>query len=383
LLREAGIRVPAGTLLRSIDDLKSVPDTTFPSVLKAQVPIGGRMKAGGILFAKNRAEAAKLLPGLLSMTISGFAVQGVLAEPQAPVEKEYYLGITYDQAAKDPVAIFSAAGGIDVETATAIRRTVYPLVLPTSSFRFKELLAPAELGPKLLGPMTQLFTKLADFFAANDCTLAEINPLAELEDGSLMVLDAHVDIDDDALYRHSALTKRFSLDDRAFDSREKTELESAAEAIDSADHRGVAGRVVEFPGTLALLIGGGGASLTAFDAVQRHGGEPADYCEIGGNPSVWKVKELTKLLMSQPDVTKIAVIMNVVSNTRVDLVARGVVKAMLELGLDPSQRIAVFRIPGAWEEDGFAILRKYGVKYVDRTVSIDEAARLAVVGGDH
>jgi succinyl-CoA synthetase beta subunit/citryl-CoA synthetase large subunit len=136
--------------------------------------------------------------------------------------------------------------------------------------------------------------------------------------------------------------------------------------------------VVEFPGRLGLMIGGGGASLTAFDAVRRHGGQPANYCEIGGNPSVRKVCELTKLILSKPEVERIAVIMNVVNNTRVDLVARGVIKGCLESRRDPAKTIAVFRIPGAWEEEGFRLLRHYGVEPLGREVSIDEAARRAV-----
>ena len=127
-----------------------------------------------------------------------------------------------------------------------------------------------------------------------------------------------------------------------------------------------------------LIIGGGGASLTAFDAIRAHGGKPANYCEIGGNPSVRKVKALTRLILSKPDVTQIAVIMNVVSNTRVDLVARGILKGIIESGKVPSKTVAVFRIPGAWEEEGFKILSKYGVRYCDRSVSIDAAARIAV-----
>jgi succinyl-CoA synthetase beta subunit/citryl-CoA synthetase large subunit len=127
-----------------------------------------------------------------------------------------------------------------------------------------------------------------------------------------------------------------------------------------------------------LVIGAGGGSLTIFDAIRKHGGRPANYCEIGGNPSVNKAKELAKLILSKPGIDKIAVIMNVVSNTRVDIVARGVIKAVVESGQDPAEKIAIFRIPGSWEEDGFKILAKYGVEYCDRTVSISEAARRAV-----
>ena len=140
----------------------------------------------------------------------------------------------------------------------------------------------------------------------------------------------------------------------------------------------MAGNVTEFDGNLGLVIGAGGGSLTLFDAVRRYGGKPANYCEIGGNPSVSKAKNLTKLVLEKPGVDKIAVMMSIVSNTRVDIVARGVIKACLELGYDPAEKIAVFRIPGAWEDEGFKILEKYGVEYFDRSVSMHEAAKRAV-----
>jgi succinyl-CoA synthetase beta subunit len=145
----------------------------------------------------------------------------------------------------------------------------------------------------------------------------------------------------------------------------------------------VAGNVTEFDGNIGLVIGAGGGSLTLFDAVRAHGGEPANYCEIGGNPSVSKTCGLAKLVLTKPGVDKIAVMMSIVSNTRVDIVARGVIKACLDLGFDPAEKIAIFRIPGAWEEEGFKILAKYGIDYADRSVSMHEAARRAVakIGG--
>ena len=124
--------------------------------------------------------------------------------------------------------------------------------------------------------------------------------------------------------------------------------------------------------------GAGGGSLTLFDAIRKQGGAPANYCEIGGNPSMSKTKELTKLILGKPGVEKIAVMMNVVSNTRVDIVARGVIKGCLEAGKDPAETIAIFRIPGAWEEEGFKILKKYGVDFCDRSVSMYDAAGRAV-----
>jgi succinyl-CoA synthetase beta subunit/citryl-CoA synthetase large subunit len=230
-----------------------------------------------------------------------------------------------------------------------------------------------------LNKLTPILTKLAKLFVDNDMTLAEINPLARMADGSFIALDAHMDMENEARGRHKQLLKDLGVgDDETREAREATAFELAGEAVDSQDHRGVAGNVTEFDGNLGLVIGAGGGSLTLFDAVRKYGGEPANYCEIGGNPSVSKTKGLAKLVLSKPGVDKIAVMMSIVSNTRVDIVARGVIAACLELGMDPAEKIAIFRIPGAWEEEGFKILEKYGVEYADRSVSLHEAARRAV-----
>ena len=137
----------------------------------------------------------------------------------------------------------------------------------------------------------------------------------------------------------------------------------------------IQGKDTGFHGNLGLVIGAGGGSLTLTDAVRAQGGHPANYSEIGGNPSVAKACGLAKEVLQKDGVEKIAVMMSIVSNTRVDIVARGVIKACLELGKDPAETIAIFRIPGAWEEEGFKILDRYGVEYCDRSVSMHEAAR--------
>ena len=221
-------------------------------------------------------------------------------------------------------------------------------------------------------------TRLAKLFVDYDMTLAEINPLGKLKDGSFVALDAHMDMENEARGRHKALLHDLGVgDEETRQAREATEFELAGEAVDAASHRGVAGNVTEFDGNLGLVIGAGGGSLTLFDAVRKYGGKPANYCEIGGNPSVEKACGLAKLVLSKPGVDKIAVMMSIVSNTRVDIVARGVIKACLELDMDPAEKISIFRIPGAWEEEGFKILERYGVRYADRTTSMHEAAKLA------
>jgi succinyl-CoA synthetase beta subunit/citryl-CoA synthetase large subunit len=235
------------------------------------------------------------------------------------------------------------------------------------------------VGGDALVKLTPIVFELMRVFLDYDLTLAEINPLARLADGRFVVLDGHVDMEAEARGRHAALLRDLGIgEEETRQAREATPFEIAGRKVNEADHRGVAGNVVEFDGNLGLVIGAGGGSLTLFDAVRKHGGRPANYCEIGGNPSVKKACELTKLILAKPGVEKIAVMMNVVSNTRVDIVARGVIKGCLESGKQPKDVIAIFRIPGSWEEEGFKILRKYGVEYCDRSVSMYDAAGRAV-----
>jgi succinyl-CoA synthetase beta subunit/citryl-CoA synthetase large subunit len=280
--------------------------------------------------------------------------------------------------------LFSDMGGIDIEEVARehpdhVGRGHFSTILPLSDYTAKEVVAQTGVTGRHLTRITPILTHLAQLFLRYDMTLAEINPLGELEDGSFVALDAHMEIENEGRPRQRALLERLGVGaEETRQAREPTEFELEGEAVDAMDHRGVAGNVTEFDGNLGLVIGAGGGSLTLFDAVRAHGGRPANYCEIGGNPSVRKACALAKLVLSKPGVDKIAVMMSIVSNTRVDIVARGVIKACLELGYEPAEKIAIFRIPGAWEDEGFKILAKYGVEYCDRSVSMHEAARRAV-----
>jgi succinyl-CoA synthetase beta subunit len=282
------------------------------------------------------------------------------------------------------VMIFSDMGGIDIEEVAEshpdhVGRAHFSSRAPFSDYQAKQLIASVGVTGKDLQRLTPILTRLAQLFLHYDMTLAEINPLGKLADGTFVALDAHMDMENEARPRQNAILADLEVGaEETRQAREATEFELAGEAVDSQDHRGVAGNVTEFDGDLGLVIGAGGGSLTLFDAVRAHGGKPANYCEIGGNPSVRKAAGLAKLVLQKEGVDKIAVMMSIVSNTRVDIVARGVIKACLELGMDPAEKIAIFRIPGAWEEEGFKILEKYGVEYADRSVSLNEAAKRAV-----
>jgi succinyl-CoA synthetase beta subunit/citryl-CoA synthetase large subunit len=357
-----------------------------PVVIKSQVLTGGRMKAGGIKFADDPDDAAAKAEQVLALAINGHVPRGVLVDPMAQVAQEFYAGVVWDGIRKQPVMLFSDMGGIDIEEVAEthpdhVGRGHFSNILPLSDYQAKEVVASVGVSGSRLNKLVPILTRLARLFVERDMTLAEINPLGELEDGSFVALDAHMEMENEARPRQRALLADLGVgDDETRQAREATEFELAGEAVDAMDHRGVAGNVTEFDGDLGLVIGAGGGSLTLFDAVRAHGGRPANYCEIGGNPSVRKACGLAKLVLQKPGVDKIAVMMSIVSNTRVDIVARGVIKACLELGYDPAEKISIFRIPGAWEEEGFKILERYGVRYADRSTSLNEAARLAVQG---
>ncbi len=355
-----------------------------PTVIKSQVLSGGRMKAGGVQFADTPDEAADHAEYVLKLEINGHMPRGVLVDPKAEVKQEYYAGIVWDGTRKQPVMLFSDMGGIDIEEVAEkhpdhVGRAHFSNLTEVPDFLAKEVVAQTGVTGAQLQRITPILAKLARLFVKYDMTLAEINPLGELEDGKFVALDAHMDMENEARGRQKALLKELGVgDEETREAREATPFEIAGEEVDAMDHRGVAGNVTEFDGNLGLVIGAGGGSLTLFDAVRKYGGKPANYCEIGGNPSVAKACGLAKLVLQKPGVDKIAVMMSIVSNTRVDIVARGVVKACLELGYDPAEKIAIFRIPGAWEDEGYKILDKYGVEYCDRTVSMHEAAKRAV-----
>ena len=385
LLGQAGVPVAKGGTATTADEAARIAASVGGEVvLKSQVLSGGRMKAGGVKFAATPDEARAAAEHILKLEIGGQMPRCVLIDSKQPVNKEYYAGVIYDAVAKLPVAIFSDMGGIDIEEVAAknpehVARVHFSTFQPLQEFKFKELVASLGISGNELNQISRIIARLAKAFLTYGLTLAEINPLAQLEDGSFIALDSHCDMEEEAREQQSAVLDELGIGrEETRLARPPTEFEIRGAEVDASDHRGVAGRVVEFDGNLGCVIGAGGGSLTIFDALRKHGGKPANYCEIGGNPSVKKTCDLTKLILSKPGVEKICVIMNVVSNTRVDIVARGVIKGVVESGYDPAEKIAIFRIPGSWEEEGFKILEKYGVDYADRTVPMSEAARRAV-----
>ena len=386
-VEQAGIPVTKYGFAKTADEARKIAeDIGGSTVVKSQVLTGGRMKAGGVKFADSADEAAAHAADILELEINGHWPRGVLVDPKAQVKQEYYAGVVWDGTRKQPLLLFSDMGGIDIEQVAEehpdhVGRGHFSNLLPYSDFQAKQVIAAAGVGGKELTRLTPILTKLARLFQERDMTLAEINPLAQLENGSFVALDAHMEMENEAMGRQKKVLAAIGIgeDEGTREGHEPTEFEALVKEIDSADHRGVIqGKDTGFHGNIGLVIGAGGGSLTLTDAVRSQGGAPANYSEIGGNPSVAKARGLAKAVLEKDGVEKIAVMMSIVSNTRVDIVARGVIQACLDLGKDPGETIAIFRIPGAWEDEGFKILDKYGIEYCDRTVSLHEAAGRAV-----
>lgn len=377
-----GIPLPKGKICASASEVRdAAQEIGAPVVIKAQILMGGRGKAGGIKFADTPDEAGKAAAELFKSKIRDREVRQVLVEQKLDIREEYYIGLVIDEINKCDVFIFGRSGGMDVEDAAregGFQKVLVDPLVGLMGFQVKEAVEASGAPSSRLNALTGLATRLYAMYSKYDATVAEINPLAIVADGSAVAADFRMDIDDDAFGRQAKNLQKFGIEPREDKGRPPTPLEMEAEKIDKIDHRGVAGRLVEFDGDIGLIIGGGGASLTVMDAIYRFGGKPANYCEIGGNPTVKKVQLLTETILKKPGIKKLAVITNVLSNTRVDLVARGVIKGLLAHGINPRAFPIVFRVPGSWEDDGFKILDKYGIKYFDRTHTMDEAAKYVV-----
>ena len=381
LLSNFGLAFTRSTPVESMDEGRATVERVgLPVVLKAQTPFGGRGNAGAVRFAETADQAVIAAKALFGMDLRGTTVDVISIEPRLNYDREFYVGITWDTVAKLPVALLSLAGGVDVESAQSdqVARQQFDPWTGLAPYKAREMAAGVGLTGKTLVGVGEVLAKLSAAFLACDAVTMEINPLVVTKAETLIGLDARVEIEDEAVYRQRERLEPLGELTMTATGRPPTPLELEAQRIDARDHRGVAGRVVEFDGDLALLIGGGGASLTVFDAIKAHGGSPANYCEVGGNPTEEKVAAITSLLLSKPDVRGMAVIMNVVNNTRADVIARGVLMGVETAGRKPAETISLFRVPGNWEAEAREIMEAAGVQVYGREVSLDGAARLAV-----
>lgn len=314
-------------------------------VVKAQVLTQNRYEHGGVKFADTFGEAKKLADEMVGTDVNGHPIGDVLIERMVEHDAEYYASIMYDTNVRAPVIIFSSDGGTGIEAQKTVKRTVQE----GAEYEFRELLAEADIPSQEITGLSQTLKQIYRAFHEEDAIMVEVNPLARVDTG-YVALDGMMRLDDNASYRR---TREFP--DRSSFAREKTERELEVEAIDEDDYRGVAGKYTELDGDIAMMLAGGGASLTNMDALLSAGGEPANYTEYGGNPPVEKVYKLAKAILGKPDIRGCWHVGGTANNTDIYRTMKGFCQALEEI--DPDYPIVVRR-DGPNADEGFELLRE-------------------------
>lgn len=381
LIQKAGVATPVNRVASTSEEVGQLTqEIGKPVVLKALVPVGKRGKAGAIKFADKPEQAVELANQLFQMTVRHFPVEQVLVEEKIDIAEEWYLSITLDKGKQMPVIIATLEGGVDVEELVREQpdKIIFYHVDPFRGLRdyeAKEIWSRLGLSGKPLLQATQALLKLYQVFLTYDCYLLEINPIVLTKQGDVVAAASVMGVDDAALYRQKELDGLVEVgSERAW--RPLTDLEKAMIAVNDADYRGTARYTEMEAGNIGFMCGGGGGSLLSFDALTDLGGQPANYTETGGNPPEEKVYGLTKGILSKPGVKGLFVAHNITNNTQIDVMARGIVKALEELAVNPKTFPIVVREAGVNDELGKQIFLNAGVEYYGEDVTIGEAAAI-------
>jgi len=363
ILARYGIPVPRGELAESVEGAAEAAHRLGGRVaVKAQVLAGGRGKAGGVRVADSPDRTAECATAILGLTIQGLPVTRLLVEEAAQIARELYLGLVVDRAAARVVLMASAQGGVEIEEVArrepaAIARLCIDPYLGLRDYQVRFLAwflrLPEGLGPALAAVARGLYTA----FVECDASLAEINPLVVTASGGLLALDAKINLDDNALFRHPELATLRNADE-----------ESAAEA--QARLAGLS--YVALDGNIGCMVNGAGLAMATLDVIKAFGGVPANFLDIGGGARAERVATGLGILLQEPRVR--AVLLNIFGGiTRCDEVAQGVVEAVAQVRLELP---IVARLVGTNEAEGRAILSR--VAGIQTAGSLSEAARLAV-----
>src|SRR5512145_733770 len=338
-----GIPIPKGRVAATAEEAKHIAEELGGRVvIKSQVLVGGRGKAGGVKVAKNSDEAAEFAGQILAMHIKGLPVRKVLVDEAAAIEHEIYFSITNDRAAKKPVMIASASGGVDIEEVAAqtpekiIKVHIDPL-LGLRDYQARDIAASIDLPRDFWRDFSKIAAGLWQAYLDTDATLAEINPLVITKDKKLVALDGKMMIDDNALFRHPNLAEMRDIDEEA-----PAETEARKYGLS----------YIKLDGSIGCMVNGAGLAMTTMDIIKLFGGEPANFLDIGGGAGADKVAAAMRIILSDPNVK--AVLFNVFGGiTRCDEVARGILVAMDEVKPDVPM---VVRLVGTNAEEGRRLL---------------------------
>ena len=343
LFGQYGIPVPEGEVATTPAEARAIAERLGGRVVvKAQVHTGGRGKAGGVKLASDPADAEAKAAAILGMDIKGHTVRQVLIDPAVPIASEIYLGIVLDRAQRKAVIMASREGGVDIEEVAAtqpeaiVKVAVDPL-LGLQPFQLRQLTGGVGLKGDAAKQLARIASQLLDAFTAMDATLAEINPLVQLEDGRLLAIDGKVNLDDSAAFRHPEW-------EAMRDPADETEAEREAREAGLS--------YVDLDGAIGCMVNGAGLAMATMDVIKLCGGSPANFLDIGGGAQADKVATAMRLILSDPRVK--SVLINIFGGiTRGDEVARGIVEALATLDTDVP---FVVRIVGTNAEEGRAIL---------------------------
>jgi succinyl-CoA synthetase beta subunit len=338
-----GIAIPKGRVASTAGEVKTIAEELGGRVVvKAQVLVGGRGKAGGVQLAHNPAEAEQVATRILSMEIKGLPVRKVLVDEAAAIETEIYFSITNDRAARKPVMIASAAGGMEIEEVAAkspeniIKVHIDPL-LGLRDYQARDIAVGIDLPRDLWKDFSVIASGLWRVYTDNDATLAEINPLVITKQKTLLALDGKMLIDDNALYRH-------------VDLAEMRDVDEEAPAETEARKYGLS--FIKLDGDIGCMVNGAGLAMTSMDIIKLFGGEPANFLDIGGGANADKVAAAMRIILADQSVK--AILLNIFGGiTRCDEVARGILEATAQT---KARAPMVVRLVGTNAKEGQQLL---------------------------
>jgi succinyl-CoA synthetase beta subunit len=365
LFARHGVPVPDGKPATSVDEALAAADGNgYPCVVKAQVLIGGRGKAGGIKVVKDRDDARSAAEAILGMDIRGHTVHEVWVEAASDIAEEYYASIVFDRSAKAPLMLLSTQGGMDIEEVAesdpnAIARLHVDPLIGFQGFHGRRLAFEAGVADDVVRPVGALLAKLYDAFIAEEAMLVEVNPLVVLSDRSVKALDAKVTLDDNSFYRHP--------DNAAL---RNVGAEDPQEQM--AKERGLT--YVKLDGDIGILGNGAGLVMSTLDVVSQAGGAPANFLDAGGGSKAEAITQAVEVILSDPKVK--AVLFNIFGGiTRGDEIARGLIEAFAQV--KPSVPFVV-RLDGTNDVEGRQLLADAALPNVHMATTMLEAAEKVV-----
>lgn len=374
LFQKYGVPIPRGKVAFSVEEAKAIAAElgSFPVVVKAQIHAGGRGKGGGVKLAKTASEVEEVASAILGMTLvthqtgpEGRLVRKLLVEEGLGIEKELYLGMLPDRSTAKVTIMVSEAGGMDIEEVAAktpekiVKVQVDPL-LGFEAFQARKLAFGLNLKPELVKLFVPMVTKLYKLFCDYDCSLVEINPLIITTDQKILALDAKVNFDDNALFRHKDIQVY-----RDLDEEDPSEVEASKYNLN----------YIKMDGNIGNMVNGAGLAMATMDIIKLAGAEPANFLDVGGGASEEMVENGFRIILSDPSVK--GVFINIFGGIlRCDVLAQGVVSAAKKVDV---QVPVVIRMEGTNVEKGRQILEASGMNLISAEDLADAAQKVATI----